>query len=70
MRFLIATILICALGAPVVCAMPVAKSGAQPSSPLVDIKAKVKGGKSSHAASRSRKGDAGGIHPLVGSGDY
>ncbi len=71
MRILIAVVVVCALGAPLASALPIAKSGAglsQRSADVLDVKAK--GGKSSHASSKSRKSSAGGIHPLVGSGDY
>jgi hypothetical protein len=75
MRILIAASFVCALCAPPASALPVAKSGAasvsQRSAQVLDIKVKAKGGgKSSHVSSKGRKGVGGGIHPLVGSGDY
>jgi hypothetical protein len=66
MRCVLAAILICALGAPTALALPtvspaslvVSKAG-----PLLQVAKRTR----AHAARRSRSG---GIHPLVGSGEY
>lgn len=68
MRYVFAAIIICAIGAPAVSAMPAPKSDHHAvSNAHVTQVAK----KSRPASQRqSRGGGDGGIHPLVGSGGY
>jgi hypothetical protein len=58
MRYLLATLLVCALGAPI--AEAKSASGAKSASTSKPAKSKKSGGAA----------DLGGIHPLVGSGGY
>ncbi|MCB1539841.1 MAG: hypothetical protein KDJ25_03000 [Rhodoblastus sp.] len=81
MRVLISVFLTLALGAPVALAIPAAQPGLLVSSPaagvvrLVAKRAKAKAAPKPAAKAKARKAkrgkpDLGGIHPLVGSGDY
>ncbi len=71
MRYVLAAILVCAIGAPLASALPAA-SPVSPvvskAGPFVQVAKRTR----AHAARRSRSsgGAAGGIHPLVGSGEY
>jgi hypothetical protein len=68
MRYIFAVVLVCAIGAPAAYALPTIGSKAlevSKSDPIVQV-AKRKAAKSkSH-----KSGETGGIHPLVGSGEY
>ncbi|MCB1523011.1 MAG: hypothetical protein KDJ23_02840 [Rhodoblastus sp.] len=77
MRVFIAVFLTLALGAPVALAIPAAQPGSLALAPaagsvtLVAKRAKAKPAPRAKARKvRRRKPDLGGIHPLVGSGDY
>jgi hypothetical protein len=71
MRYFLAAILICAIGAPAAFALPTVNPGALSLSkgePIVQV-AKRSASKPQAKKSKSGGGD-GGIHPLVGSGGY
>jgi hypothetical protein len=70
MRYVLAAIFVCALGLPAASALPAAGPDAlalKKASPMVEVAKKQKASKGKR---RSSGGGAGGIHPLVGSGDY
>lgn len=72
MRMIFAVLLACALAAPAASALPLAPSGlSAPAAPVTQIKEKAKAAKASILTrGKASKKDLGGIHPLVGSGDY
>jgi hypothetical protein len=72
MRVISAALLACALAAPAAFALPFAPSGlSAPSAPVTQIKEKGKAAKASRTTKgKGSKKNLGGIHPLVGSGDY
>ena len=73
MRYILAAYLVCAIGMPAAFATPAMSSGTvmmvKLNSAAEPVKHKV--GAVKHKASRYRRSRSlGGIHPLVGSGDY
>ncbi len=68
MRILLAVPLICALTGAPASALPIVKAGmAAQAAPLHEVKAKARAARATHA---KKDKSLGGIHPLVGSGDY
>ena len=70
MRYLIAVVFLSTLGTASTSALPVAGAygvAAPQSAPIVQVASKRKAAAATH---RSRGKNSGGIHPLVGSGDY
>ena len=77
MRYVLAAILVSALGAPAVSALPAASPKsvfAAQADPIAQIakrnKQQAQRQNRSNTNSGNSGGNAGGIHPLVGSGDY
>jgi hypothetical protein len=74
MRYFLAAIFVCAIGAPVASALPAPAPGALSVSNEDSILQVAKrGGGKPQAAKKSKSGgnsSSSGIHPLVGSGDY
>jgi hypothetical protein len=68
MRYVLVAIFVCALGMPAASALPTVSPNslsASKANPMVEA------AKHNHPRShRQSRGGAGGIHPLVGSGDY
>jgi hypothetical protein len=72
MRYFLAAILVCAIGAPAAVALPTVNPGALSLSKgdsVVQV-AKRSASKPQAKKSKSSGGGDGGIHPLVGSGGY
>jgi len=67
MRYVLAAIFVCALGMPAASALPTVSPNS-----LSVLKANpfVQAAKRNRPRAHSHGGAAGGIHPLVGSGDY
>jgi hypothetical protein len=70
MRYLLAAIFVCAIGARAASALPSVGGGVSvtKSAPLVDVAKRAARAKSNAKAKKSQ--GLGGIHPLVGSGGY
>jgi hypothetical protein len=68
MRYILSAILACALGMPAASALPVFSANSVSLSKAGSIVQVAKRSRQ-HATRKSRSG-SGGIHPLVGSGDY
>jgi hypothetical protein len=68
MRYVLAVILACAVGAPAACAFPAFSPGSLSLSKAGPIAQTAT--KRSRARVSRRSRNVGGIHPLVGSGDY
>jgi len=69
MRYVLAVIFICALGAPAASAMP-APSPDRVAASKADFLTQASKRSRPRVHRQSRGGRGGGIHPLVGSGDY
>jgi hypothetical protein len=69
MRYILAAIFVCAIGLPEASALPTVGPKALSLSKADVVEQVAKRGKAS-AHRQSRGGGSGGIHPLVGSGDY
>ena len=74
MRYMLIPVLVCAFGAPTAFALPPTRPAATEASPpdqvlLVARKSPAPKPAKKHATKAKSKG-LGGIHPLVGSGDY
>lgn len=71
MRYCLAAVLLCVIGAPAASALPAASPGAVSLSTGDAIIEVAKRSASKPQVKRSKKGGGdGGIHPLVGSGGY
>lgn len=77
MRYVLSMFLVCALGAPAASALPIGASSVSPSNAdmVVAVAKRSSGAKTASNSSKTTrstksKKDDGGIHPLVGSGDY
>jgi hypothetical protein len=71
MRYLLAAVVVFAIGAPTAQALPSVASKAVSASRAEFISTVAKRAPAkSHSSRRSRSSSTGGIHPLVGSGDY
>ncbi|PPD43611.1 MAG: hypothetical protein CTY15_09625 [Methylocystis sp.] len=77
MRYVLAAILVCAIGAPAAYALPTAGANAvsiSTAAPIVQTGAKRKAPPPAPAKSSKKSGGSSnassGIHPLVGSGEY
>lgn len=83
MRYVLAAILIGALGAPAASALPAVNlksASATQADPIAQVAKRGKpqaqrqnrgsGGANNNSSNNSGGGNTGGIHPLVGSGDY
>lgn len=69
MRYVLAVIFVCTLGMPAASAMP-APSPDRVSASKADFLTQASKRSRPRVQRQSRGGGAGGIHPLVGSGDY
>ncbi|HEY8096742.1 MAG TPA: hypothetical protein VIE65_11725 [Methylobacter sp.] len=69
MRYVLVAIFVCAVGMPAASALPAVSPNSLSLSKAEPIAQPVKRARP-HARRQSRGAGAGGIHPLVGSGDY
>ena len=69
MRYVLVAIFVCAVGMPAASALPTVSPNSLSLSKAGPVAQPIKRARP-HARRQSRAAGAGGIHPLVGSGDY